>query len=118
MSSIGGISVDLWKGYLYTGVQPTVTLFAQGGVPGSGVVFGAAKAEPKTIITMTRVVNHAGFLSAQAAYLALVTTAITVVDQFGESWADTLVMAVDSFESDDPLGTIITAKWTLLLASS
>lgn len=118
MASVAGNTVTLWKGYLYTVIQYPYTLFGQGGVAGSGVVFGALKADPTVITTMVRVTDHATFLTTEAAYLALMKTRVTVVDQFGESFTNTLVLGVHCFESSDTLGTVMTAQWTFLLASS
>ncbi len=118
MADIAGLSVTVWKGMMTAAFSYEYQLFDQAAVAGHGVVFGAYKAEPVVIETIVRVVGDGGYVAMAAAYVALRKTAVTVNDQFGHTWANTLVLNVQTFESSDAQSYITTARWLFLPASS
>ena len=121
--SIGTFTFTAWKGFLAP-AQQEVAVFAQPGVDGFGVQFGAYRAPPQTIITTVTVadMNTANALVYQYRKTHRQYQPVTVVDQFGFTYPNTLILAVGPGEpplwvQQTNFGVRIVTRWELLIES-
>lgn len=123
MPSIGEFAYTTQKGILVPAKQEYV-LFKAMGVDGYGVYFDAYRAAGQIIGSILTVADQAtaeGLVSAyrslQASYLP-----ITIVDQFGDQWPDSLILSVDRLEEtwiqNTSLGFRVATKWEVLITAT
>lgn len=113
MASIASLDVTIFRGYMPR-ARRRFRIRPGNGVNGDGVVFGAYHVGPVSITTRIKVPESQA--SGQvAAYTALQEQYITVVDQFGDPYENTLVCDVVC-ERPVVIGgeAEITAVWTFL----
>jgi hypothetical protein len=120
--TIGVFAFRVWQGVLVPARQE-YALFAQPGVDGFGVHFGAFRAAPQTIITKDTVpdISSAGLLIKQYRKLHEDKQLVTVTDQFNSVWPSTLVLDVGPGEglwaAQTSLGVKVITRWELLIKS-
>jgi hypothetical protein len=117
MASIGGSSVTAWpSGNLATGaVRPEVETYIRDGVPDRGLVVSPNRGRPVDVTTITDVADASAATSLVTTFLNKVGTSVTVVDQFGITWADTQVLdSSSSYGAKATGGYRVTTAWSLL----
>ncbi len=115
--SIASYDFDMWRGIIAFG-GPNTRLFEQGGIDGYGVVFGGLKTAPQRILTTARYANQGAAMSDATGERTLIGTSVTVVDQFGASWTNVIVMDAVVTLAEDGLGWMLNTTWSLLPVSS
>jgi hypothetical protein len=106
MASIGGVSVTTFSGRMPQPQQRMrqVNPWLE---DGQAVVIGGVEAKAGTVTGAIVGANEAAANSAAASLRALIETQVTVVDQWGASWANVLIMAVRTRKSATAIGTYV-----------
>ena len=116
MASIGPYTVALVGGRLQPANRAS-RLKTRAGVPGTGVVFDAWRAQPTNIPTSVEVAADQGEATREA-YRSMIEETVLVVDQFGVRWTSVLVIDVEASYSRTVTGQDrVDAIWTLLVQS-
>jgi hypothetical protein len=92
--AIGSLSPNAWRGTLQ-GPRKTVETFTRPGVAGSGLVVDAARA-PEVEIETDFLGSLADCQTFRTTAELMVGTVVSCSDQWGASWDDVAVIAVES----------------------
>ena len=117
MASIGGRSVTVFQGFMVRAVKSVDVIPGQPGVNGSAIALGGWKAPTTTIRTSTRFNTRALADAEGEVYRGLSGQPVTVVDQFGTTWTNVRVIAVNPIATEDVRGGVLRATWQLLPTS-
>lgn len=121
-NQIGQFTFTVWEGSLQDPEQE-VALFYQPAVDDPGVQYGAYPVRPQQIVTRITVANEASADSLILGYknLRKAKQSVNVIDQFGKTWANTLVLACGSgaganlWKQFTVLGWRVSTRWDLLI---
>lgn len=119
MANIGSYSFTRWEGELAPAGRVSRMIPAPPGVDGHGAVFGGWRSQPATISTGAEVATDLAADSAEDGYRGMVGTSVAVIDGYGRSWSDVLVMDVRLTRAQTLTGTVyLSATWVLLVETT
>ena len=123
MPSIASFSFAVQHGIIVPATQD-YRLIAQPGVDGYGVFFGAYYSEMQAVEMVNGGLSDiatADLLFRQYRRLKDQYQPVNVVDQFGKTWANTLILKVDKADYGPyaltPLGVRMATRWELLVTA-
>lgn len=116
MASIGPFAFTAWNGRIFPQVGQSEK-FARSGLAGYGIGFDADMTEPARITTRV-IVPTGSEINLYSQYRGLERTNVTVIDGYGTTWRNVLVVAVSQAQLDLCIApansTMLTAEWLLL----
>jgi hypothetical protein len=116
MSSIGQFTFDAWNGRIMP-QEGQYEKFKRSGLAGYGVGFDADMVEDAFITTRV-IIPYGTEANLYAQYRALERSNVTVVDGFGTTWRNALILKVRGAQLDLPISppnsTMLTVQWLIL----
>jgi len=119
--NIGAFTPDTWRGTLQ-GPRKSVETFQRAGVPGNGVVVGAAHGQESQIETVALCTDLAAAATLVTTLEAIVGTVVSVTDDAGRTFDLSAVLSaqsiINSCKGVSGKTALVTTQWSILPGSS